>query len=658
MKKLVAIAVCLGLAVDVFTQCNISFSLGPDTTVNCNTPYTIYATPGLGSYHWSNGSTDPFIVTSQAGLFWCIATDTLGNVVVNGDFSQGQTGFQSDYVPGTGGSFGILSNEGTYAVTANPNYVHTNFASCYDHTQGNASGSMLVVNGSSVANQNIWRQVVNVQPNTTYIFSIWAMSVVGSNPGQLNFSVNGVALGSTFTLPAATCQWASYSATWYSGANTTADIAVVNQNTAISGNDFAIDDILFSPICQYADTIIISHPPSPVLSPLTADSVCPGQQTTLSASADISGSSYTWQPGSLSGSPVTVNPNATTTYTVVATSPQNCSSSPQTVTVTVMPVPAINLSSSEDTICAGSTVQLTASSSVSGTAFSWQPGNLSGNFINVNPQPGNNYTVTATSPFGCTATDTISVFVRNLPTVSVQHDWVMCEGDTITITATSGQQSTFTWYPGNETTASVDVYPVSDNYYWVTATFEGCTSAPDTAFVTVAPLPVLTVPDDVEICPGESFTAGVSSSVSGSAFTWAPGNLTGAVNVLSPDTATTYFITAESSGCFSEVDSFTVSISQNCNCVVIVPDVFSPNGDNMNDVFYTTNSVGCNFKEYELLIYNRWGNLLWKTSDPAGYWDGGSNTEGTYYWVFHYIHEQPSGNQQKVADKGFLTIFR
>src|SRR5690606_8896089 len=155
----------------------------------------------------------PYITVSQPGTYWCISTDTLGNVVVNGDFSQGQTGFQSDYVPGTGGSFGLLSLEGTYAVTSNSNNVHTNFAFCYDHTQGNASGSMLVVNGASAASQNVWRQIVNVQPNTTYIFSIWAMSVVSSNPGQLLFSVNGIPLGNTFTLSPTTCLWQQYSVT-------------------------------------------------------------------------------------------------------------------------------------------------------------------------------------------------------------------------------------------------------------------------------------------------------------------------------------------------------------------------------------------------------------------------------------------------------------
>ena len=71
------------------------------------------------------------------------------NLITNGNFNAGFAGFTSDYIPGTGGPFGLLSSEGQYAVSTNASLTHTNFANCPDHTGG---GNMLVVNGAGDTN--------------------------------------------------------------------------------------------------------------------------------------------------------------------------------------------------------------------------------------------------------------------------------------------------------------------------------------------------------------------------------------------------------------------------------------------------------------------------------------------------------------------------
>ena len=160
------------------------------------------------------------------------------NVVVNGDFEAGDTGFDSDYV------FHIPTvNQAEYSITTSPSLVHGGFSSFGDHTSG--SGNMMVVNGSSDTTDRVWYEDdLAVLAGTTYYFSTWIASAHPASPAQLAFSINGTQIGATFMASATTGIWQQFYATWHSGAATTADVALVNQNTAFGGNDFALDDIV------------------------------------------------------------------------------------------------------------------------------------------------------------------------------------------------------------------------------------------------------------------------------------------------------------------------------------------------------------------------------------------------------------------------------
>ena len=159
------------------------------------------------------------------------------NLVSNGNFESGNTGFSSSYAY----SSGNLVAEGKYDVLTNPRTDHASFATCTDHTSG--TGKMMVLNAATTAGVSVWCQTVSVSANSAYTFSTWIASVVGSNPAVLQFSINGVNLGTPFTASTSTCNWQQFCETWNSGASTSANICIVNQNTAAGGNDFALDDI-------------------------------------------------------------------------------------------------------------------------------------------------------------------------------------------------------------------------------------------------------------------------------------------------------------------------------------------------------------------------------------------------------------------------------
>lgn len=297
---LAAVALWSGLTGTLKAQ-GCAFDLGPDTTL-CNGQYLMLHGPTDAlSMHWQNGFTSQNITATASGTYWCTATfPQVGtNIVVNGDFSQGDMDFTTDFVHGTGGLYGLLSAEGTYAVTTDPSLVHNNFSSCTDHTGG---GQMLVVNGSPLANADIWCQTVAVTPNTYYAFSAWLMSVTPDNPAEMDFLANGVSLGTPLLASSTTCEWNQFYAVWNSGTSTSVDICIINQQLAVGGNDFALDDIEFSPLCSFSDTIEVTIlAPAPVLDLGEGGALCPDitadVHATLVPDWPYTDLSYSWSTG-------------------------------------------------------------------------------------------------------------------------------------------------------------------------------------------------------------------------------------------------------------------------------------------------------------------------------------------------------------------------
>ena len=258
------------------TQSNtVTVTAGPVVTIAADYCYgggkiklTASSTPAATSWLWNTGETTSFILVDIAGLYSVTATTAAGCVastqasiaqelVVNGDFNAGNTGFTSAYTfrPST-----IPNNmypENTYTVYWNPNYTHGNFWG-RDHTTN--TGNMLIVNGSGTTPPpEVWQTTVNVEPNTDYYFSAWAISLNNVGPfANLQFKVNGVQVGSTTgALPSRPTNnnppynWTRFYGSWNSGSNTTATVSIVDLETAAGGNDFALDDISFGTLSTF-----------------------------------------------------------------------------------------------------------------------------------------------------------------------------------------------------------------------------------------------------------------------------------------------------------------------------------------------------------------------------------------------------------------------
>lgn len=703
------------------TNCasSCSFSLGNDTAFCSPLNYTINGPVGYNTYSWSPGnSTNQNLTITSGGTYTCTATIYSNDLITNGNFSAGNTGFTTSYAVGTGGTWGPVSNAGTYSITTNPNLAHTNFFSFGDHTSG--TGNMMVINGASTANTVVWSETISIVPNTNYNFSAWVASTENLTAGdeaQLQFSINGSLVGSVFNAPLTGGNWVNFFTNWNSGANTSATITIVDQNT-IGNNDFALDDIFFQQICTHSDEITITENVTPTVTAIASNSViCNGNTTSLIGGG---ASTYTWSGGITNGT--VFSPTVTSTYTVIGASAAGCTNTAvQTITVNSVPT----LSVTNASICSGQTATL----SVTGAnTYTWSNGS-NGSSISISPNTTTIITVSGTDVNGCinTSITSATVSVTSTPTISVNSTSV-CSGQSATLTATGA--TNYTWST-SQNGASINVNPTNTTTYSVTGDNGGCSTS-TTAVVTVDNTILSTYSIAVSTCPSQTvalFGAGTNSSTT--TYTWSNGVNTYSQTV-APINTTTYVVNGSSiSGCpalsgtvivnvnsisasFSGLDNSIMNVGEtlsltntstgatsvlwdycegtsisnqitiplsdtgtccikliatNATCsdsitkcvtiikeaVVIIPNVFTPNGDTKNDLFKIQSS---GLKNLNCIIYDRWGLKMYEWDGINGYWDGSTKTglapDGTYFYIINYTDLK----DKATTEKGYLNLFR
>ena len=326
-------------------QCSGSepvIDLGSDTILCSGQSVQLTVPAGYDTYTWSTGSTGTSITAASSGMYVVEATLVFGNqnLVVNGDFESGNSGFSSSYNPVNFVSPTALWDPGYYAIGNSPNDYHSNFYTCTDHSSG--SGKMYIANGSSSPNTTIWSQTISVQANTNYNFTAWVASVENTSvPAVLQFFVNGSQIGDVFSPSSTGCSWDQFYNLWNSGSNTSAVISIVNQNTEASGNDFALDDISFIPYCTNRDTVNITVE-SITVNAGSDVSICADSNASLQAVANVPGSTFLWSNGQ---SGTTITPGSSGIYSVSATTPNGCSDSDE-VELTINPLPDAGFSTS------------------------------------------------------------------------------------------------------------------------------------------------------------------------------------------------------------------------------------------------------------------------------------------------------------------------
>jgi gliding motility-associated-like protein len=323
--------------------------------------------------------------------------------------------------------------------------------------------------------------------------------------------------------------------------------------------------------------------------------------------------------------------------------------------ITVNALPNVN-AGSDQAVCSGQTVTLSGSGAVS---YSWNNGVVNGSAFT--PSGTTTYTVTGADANGCQNTDQVTVAVNPLPSIGAGVDQTVCAGMAVTLSGNGGV--TYTWSNGvaNNTAFSPSLGTTT---YTVTGTdANGCQNT-DQVTVTVVPVPTagMNTVDPLSGYPGLSVSFD-NTSLDAISYVWdfsegVPTNCTdinqdGVHTFNSPGTYDV--ILTASNGLCDDQTSMTVIVLPYEPLVIHVPNVFTPDGDGLNDGFFIDVQNGTSI---EVIILNRWGNLMAELHDFTEKWDGTENgndaSEGTYF--FKYSISGKDGTT--LSGQGFVELFR
>jgi gliding motility-associated-like protein len=456
-----------------------------------------------------------------------------------------------------------------------------------------------------------------------------------------------------------------------------------------------------SSICSLKDTISVQFIPRPVFNLGGDTSICTGDSILLDPG--ISADRYSWQNGSNSR---TLRAKVSGTYNVKVTV-NGCSSS-DSLTLAHFALPTINLGG-DTSFCKGDSILLRAVTS--GTIANWQwntgsnattlPVKTAGQYIaqvrstdgcmardsilvsSINPpvfslgadtvlceqtQLNYNFTIPSATYMwnngssqaqysisqtgtytltvnqnGCKASDTVTVGYKPLPVVQMGRDTTVCEPAQLQLNA-ANSNSTYLWNNGS-TNSTLTV--IKSGLYHVLVNKNGCT-ARDSIKIEFTPVPYFTLGKDTIVCIGRPLELQPRLNTL-SSFQWSNGSTSPSLLV---STAGIYSLTAKNN-CGSFMDD--ISISEGI-CAFYMPNAFTPNKDGRNDLFKLPYPV--NGSNYKLSVYNRYGQLVYETTQMPEGWDGTYKQQeqppGVYAWTVVYTDQ--NGIVQKA--NGWVQLIR
>lgn len=424
--------------------------------------------------------------------------------------------------------------------------------------------------------------------------------------------------------------------------------------------------------------------PAPVQAVISANdsSLCQGQSVQLFAAATggTPGFTFTWSTGYVGNGPLNLTPAQTTIYSVTAVDANGCSSAPSSITVAVAGPLAVNANSV--TACDGqaATISAVAAGGLGGPyTYTWSNGYIGQTqdvtlLLNQSPVT---FTVTVSDGCSSLASDTMTVTVVPVAAVNLlMSDTIGCEPFQVSFTAVSATGVSYVWDFGDGTTGTgeeiVHTYTEAGGYP-VSVTVEnalGCktvVSRPSSVFVKESPTASFSVSPSVNPLPNATTVTFSNQSTDASTFYWTFGD-GGTSNDVGPQhyySLTGDFlislIAENTNGCR---DTFTMRTTS--EAYIKFPNAFTPNPDGPNggayDLYDLDNNVFrpvySGVEEYHLVIFNKWGELIFESFDVKTGWDGYFKGElckqDVYVWKVYATFE----NGAKYNQTGDVTLLR
>ena len=443
-------------------------------------------------------------------------------------------------------------------------------------------------------------------------------------------------------------------------------------------NNGAINDSLFAPFnsqtytvtgvdtngCSSTDQVDVVVDPLPILEAGNDETICLGDSVVL----EILGSdTYTWNTGTINGN-YFIAPLGITEAIVTATTVAGCS---KTDTISITTVTPTIEAGDDQILCENDLVTVNA---ISSSNFTWN--NSIQNNVPFYQDTGSvYYYATAVDLIGCTATDSVLVFVEAFPEVTFTADILEgCSPLTVTFTNTTpGNSANCLWEFGN--------YYAENNCGQVTVTFaspglydvglnvissNGCPSSMnliDYIYVEANPIAAFTTtsygPDifHTEITMNNE-SAGATS------YTWNFGDgspeslLVNPSHLFPNEVATSYLIELVAYSPLLCSDTAYQYINIKDELVFYVPNSFTPNGDENNQIFLPVFTSGFDTQAYHLSIFNRWGEVIFESYNHEIGWDGhcqsGYCNDGIYTWTIDFKLSENGERQLKTGHVNLL----
>ena len=378
--------------------------------------------------------------------------------------------------------------------------------------------------------------------------------------------------------------------------------------------------------CTYNDTVELTALPTPVVSIGNDTTLCNGSPLILYAPQQ-NGYSYEWQDNSNGYS---YNVTSAGNYSVKVTNQYNCSAT-SSIKVSFKPLPAFTLGN-DTSLCTGSVLLLQPALPPL-DSYLWNTGSTSAS---------SSISTTGTywlkvSDGGCARSDSITVSFKPTPVLNLGNDTTLCDGQTLLLDA-ANNNSTYLW----QDRSTQPTYSVSKaGIYSVKVDENGCDTS-GKIMVGYLSQPLVYLTKGTTICISQQLI--LDATYPNSTYEWQDGSTLPQFTV-SKEGVYSVKIT---NTCGSITESATVSY-ENCECKFYVPTAFTPNHDGKNDVFLP--KYQCLFSDYELKVFNRYGQMVFLSRNAGNGWDGSFNTSlqpsGTYVWQLSYKDNLTGKNMRK-----------
>jgi gliding motility-associated-like protein len=503
----------------------------------------------------------------------------------------------------------------------------------YTVSYANAAGCI-----SSVASQLV---TVNPLPTTPTI----------SAGGPLT-----ICTGSTVTLTSS----ASTGNTWSNGA-TTQSITVGTAGTysvtiTASGCTATSNSV----------TIVLSTAPNAPTITASSSSICPGQTVTLTSS---SASGNTWSTGATTQA-ITIS--AAGTYSVFYTNANGCNSTNASVTITATTPPTVSVNSA--TICQSQSATLTATASPIGGTYTWSPGGNTNSTLTVSPNTTTTYNVVYQLNGCVSAPASGTVTVNSVPTVTFIANQVSgCSPLTVQFNnTTSGNPTNCQWSFSNGASAvgcqSSYTFTNSGCYdVTLTNTVGGCTvSQTLTDYVCVTSPPIANFsmnPNEFTASPQNVTFYNNSSGATSYLWNFGDGSTS---TVLNPshifnNTQGGYTVSLTATNAAGCTDVYQIGIGYVDGVEYYIPNTFTPDGDGYNQTFQPVFTSGFDPYNFHMMIFNRWGELIFESFDASQGWDGSYGLKGRPsedgIYTYKIVFKNPKIDDRIIVS-GHVTLIR